>query len=110
ARRTGAGIVGVDVSDDMLEIGRRRVKDAGLGGRIELGAARAEELPFADGAFDAVAFTYVLRYVSDPGATVGELARVVRPGGAMTGRDFFVPSHRLLYAAWLLYTRLVLPV
>ena len=110
ARRTGAGIVGVDVSDDMLEIGRRRVKDAGLGGRIELGAARAEELPFADGAFDAVAFTYVLRYVSDPGATVGELARVVRPGGVMSGLDFFVPTNRFVHAAWWLYTRIVLPV
>src|SRR5207245_9871776 len=107
ARRTGAGIVGVDVSDDMLEIGRRRVKDAGLGGRIELGAARAEELPFADGAFDAVAFTYVLRYVSDPGASVGEIARVVRPGGAVSGLDFFVPTNRFVYAALWLSTGMV---
>ena len=110
ARRTSAAIVGVDVSDDMLAIGRRRVEDAGLGGRIELRAARAEELPFADGAFDAVAFTYVLRYVADPAATVAELARAVRPGGVMSGLDFFVPPNPFWHAAWWLYTRIVLPV
>ncbi len=109
-RRTSAAIVGVDVSDDMLEIGRRRVEDAGLAGRIDLRAARAEELPFADGAFDAVAFTYVLRYVSDPVATVGELARALRPGGVMSGLDFFVPPNPFWHAAWWLYTRIVLPV
>ena len=110
ARRTTAGILGVDVSDDMLEIGRRRVEDAGLAGRIELRTARAEELPFADGSFDAVAFTYVLRYVSDPATTVGELARVVRPGGVMSGLDFFVPTNQFWHGAWWLYTRIVLPV
>jgi demethylmenaquinone methyltransferase/2-methoxy-6-polyprenyl-1,4-benzoquinol methylase len=110
ARRTTAGILGVDVSDDMLEIGRRRVEDAGLAGRIELRTERAEELPFADGSFDAVAFTYVLRYVSDPATTVGELARVVRPRGVMSGLDFFVPTNRFWHGAWWLYTRIVLPV
>ena len=110
ARRTTAGILGVDVSDDMLEVGRRRVEDAGLAARIELRTARAEELPFADGSFDAVAFTYVLRYVSDPATTVGELARVVRPGGVMSGLDFFVPTNRFWHGAWWLYTRIVLPV
>jgi len=110
ARRTTAGILGVDVSDDMLEIGRRRVRDAGLAGRIELRTARAEELPFADGSFDAVAFTYVLRYVSDPATTVGELARVLRPGGVMSGLDFFVPANRFWHGAWWLYTRIGLPV
>jgi demethylmenaquinone methyltransferase/2-methoxy-6-polyprenyl-1,4-benzoquinol methylase len=59
--------------------------------------------------FGAVAFTYVLRYVSDPAATVGELARVVRPGGVMSGLDFFVPPNRFWHAAWWLYTRIVLP-
>lgn len=110
AGRTSAGIIGVDVSDDMLEIGRRRVQDAGLRGRIELQAARAEELPFPDRTFDGVAFTYVLRYVADPAATIGELTRVLRPGGVMSGLDFFVPSNRIWRVAWWLYTRIVLPV
>lgn len=110
ARQTGATVIGVDVSDEMLAIGRRRVEDAGLQRRIELRTARAEELPFANGTFDAVALTYVLRYVSDPAATIGELARVLAPGGVMAGLDFFVPPNPFWRAAWWLYTRLKLPI
>jgi demethylmenaquinone methyltransferase/2-methoxy-6-polyprenyl-1,4-benzoquinol methylase len=110
ARRTSAHITGVDVSEEMLEIGRSRVEMAGLGGRIELQAARAEELPFADGAFDAVSFTYVLRYVRDPPATIAELARTLRPGGVMSGLDFYVPPNPFWRGAWWLYTRAILPL
>ncbi len=110
ARRTNARITGIDVSDEMLEIGRSRVKAAGLQPRIELETARAEDLPFAVGTFDAVSFTYVLRYVDDPAATIAELARALRPGGVMAGLDFFVPPKPLWRGAWWLYTRLVLPV
>jgi demethylmenaquinone methyltransferase/2-methoxy-6-polyprenyl-1,4-benzoquinol methylase len=94
----------------MLEIGRRRVLEAGLDGRVELELARAEELPFADGGFDAISFTYVLRYVGDPAATIAELARNLRPGGVMAGLDFFVPPNPIWHSAWWLYTRGVLPI
>ncbi len=110
ARQSNAHIIGVDVSEDMLEIGRRRVVEAGLDGRIELDLAPAEELPFADGGFDAISFTYVLRYVGDPAATIAELARNLRPGGVMAGLDFFVPPNLIWHAAWWFYTRLALPV
>jgi demethylmenaquinone methyltransferase/2-methoxy-6-polyprenyl-1,4-benzoquinol methylase len=110
ARRTTAHITGIDVSEEMLEIGRRRVEAAGLTGRITLQNAPAEHLPFDDGVFDAISFTYVLRYVSDPAATIAELARVLRPGGVMAGLDFFVPPHPIWRAAWWLYTRAKLPV
>lgn len=110
ARRTNAQIVGVDVSEEMLAIGRRRVDAAALGDRVRLDAARAEELPFADGSFDSVSFTYVLRYVRDPAATITELTRTLRPGGTMAGLDFYVPPNPFWHGAWWLYTRLVLPV
>ena len=109
ARQTNALITGVDVSPEMLELGRRRVEAASLRGRIDLEEARAEELPFDAATFDAVTFTYVLRYVQDPAATIGELARALRPGGCMAGLDFFVPPNPFWRAAWWLYTRLVLP-
>jgi demethylmenaquinone methyltransferase/2-methoxy-6-polyprenyl-1,4-benzoquinol methylase len=110
ARQGNAHITGVDVSEAMLEIGRRRVLEAGLDGRVELELARAEELPFADGGFDAISFTYVLRYVGDPAATIAELARNLRPGGVMAGLDFFVPPNPIWHSAWWLYTRGVLPI
>lgn len=109
ARATDAHIVGVDITESMLERGRERVRDAGLDSRIRLEMARAEELPFPDGSFDAVSFTYLLRYVADPAATLAELARVLRPGGGMASLDFYVPPNPLWRMAWRGYTRLLLP-
>jgi demethylmenaquinone methyltransferase / 2-methoxy-6-polyprenyl-1,4-benzoquinol methylase len=105
-----ARITGVDVSDAMLEQGRERVRRAGLADRISLVPGRAEALPYAAGSFDAVSFTYLLRYVADPEATVAELARVIRPGGHMASLDFYVPPSSVWRAAWRAYTRLLLPV
>jgi demethylmenaquinone methyltransferase / 2-methoxy-6-polyprenyl-1,4-benzoquinol methylase len=107
---TEARITGVDISDAMLARGRERVKKADLDGRIKLEPARAEDLPFASGSFDAVSFTYLLRYVGDPAATVAELARAIRPGGHMASLDFYVPPNIAWCAAWRAYTRLLLPV
>lgn len=108
-RRKGCYVVGVDVSTEMLARGRERIHAAGLAGRIELREARAEELPYADGSFDALTFGYLLRYVDDPTATVRELARVVRPGGTVAGLEFFVPPRALPRMAWRLYLRAGLP-
>ena len=110
ARRTGAAVTGVDISEAMLARGRERVRSAGLGGRIQLQAGRAEDLSFPSESFDAVSFTYLLRYVHDPAATLVELARVLRPGGILASLDFFVPPNPAWHAAWWFYTRSVLPV
>lgn len=110
ARATDARIVGVDISESMLDRGRERVRAAGLDNRITLQPARAEELPFPPASFDAVSFTYLLRYVADPAATLTELARVLRPGGGMASLDFFVPPTAFSRLAWRAYTRLLLPV
>jgi demethylmenaquinone methyltransferase / 2-methoxy-6-polyprenyl-1,4-benzoquinol methylase len=109
ARNTRATITGVDLSQSMLAIGRERVEKSGLESRIRLRQGRAEALPFESGQFDALSFTYLLRYVRDPQATVNELARVVRPGGVVASLDFFVPPLAAARAAWWLYTRAVLP-
>lgn len=110
ASATDAQVVGVDISEPMLERGRERVRAAGLDTRIKLQVARAESLPFPTASFDAVSFTYLLRYVADPAATMLELARVLRPGGGMAGLDFFVPPNPVSRTAWRAYTRLLLPV
>jgi demethylmenaquinone methyltransferase/2-methoxy-6-polyprenyl-1,4-benzoquinol methylase len=109
AKRSGGEVTGVDLTESMLARGRERVVAAGLDRRIRLQVARAEELPFPDGAFDAVSFTYLLRYVSDPASTLRELVRVLRPGGTLASLDFFVPPASHWRAAWWLYTRTVLP-
>jgi demethylmenaquinone methyltransferase/2-methoxy-6-polyprenyl-1,4-benzoquinol methylase len=109
ARRQGCSVVGLDQSPEMLAEGRARVERAGLADRIELVEGRAEELPFGDGSFDALTFTYLLRYVDDPGGTLAELARVVRPGGTIASLEFGVPPGPLPRVAWNLYVRVGLP-
>jgi demethylmenaquinone methyltransferase/2-methoxy-6-polyprenyl-1,4-benzoquinol methylase len=109
AAATDARITGVDISEAMLERGRQRVEAAGLAGRINLQPARAEALPHHSDSFDAVSFTYLLRYVDDPAATLSELARVIRPGGHMASLDFYVPPNPAWRTAWRAYTRTLLP-
>jgi demethylmenaquinone methyltransferase / 2-methoxy-6-polyprenyl-1,4-benzoquinol methylase len=107
--RGAVRVVGVDLTEEMLRQGRRRVAAAGRGQRIGLAAGRAEQLPFPDGHFDALTFTYLLRYVQDPQATLTELARVLRPGGTMASLEFCVPDGAVWGPAWWAYTRLLLP-
>jgi demethylmenaquinone methyltransferase / 2-methoxy-6-polyprenyl-1,4-benzoquinol methylase len=109
-RRFGCSVVGVDQSSAMLEEGRRRVARAGQGARVDLREARAEALPFGDGSFDGATFTYLLRYVDDPAATLRELARVVRPGGRIASLEFFVPERRAVNALWKAYVGGGLPL
>ena len=107
--RSGASVVGVDLTEQMLRQGQRNVAAAALSDRIRLTAGRAEQLPFADATFDALTFTYLLRYVLDPQATLAELARVVKPGGQVASLEFLVPPSRFWRAWWWLYTRTLLP-
>ena len=109
ARRTGSDVVGVDQSEEMLREGARRVRERGLCGSVALTLARAERLPFPGESFDAVTFTYLLRYVDDPGATLRELARVLRPGGTLANLEFHLPANPVSRAGWNLHTRVVLP-
>jgi demethylmenaquinone methyltransferase/2-methoxy-6-polyprenyl-1,4-benzoquinol methylase len=101
-------IVGIDQSPEMLAAGRKRVAAAGLAERIELREGRAESLPFADAEFDALTFTYLLRYVEDVPATLRELARVVKPGGVIAMQEFGLPRG-VWRPLWELYVRIGLP-
>jgi demethylmenaquinone methyltransferase/2-methoxy-6-polyprenyl-1,4-benzoquinol methylase len=110
ADRTPARVVGIDLTEEMLRQGQRNVDAAALQARIGLTVGRAEQLPFADATFDALTFTYLLRYVADPQATLSEVARVVKPGAVVASLEFLAPPSPFWHAWWYLYTRLVLPV
>ncbi|HUY66232.1 MAG TPA: class I SAM-dependent methyltransferase [Acidimicrobiales bacterium] len=109
AERTPARVVGVDLTLDMLRQGRANVARRDMARRVQLVAGRAEQTPFDDRTFDALTFTYLLRYVDDPQATLDELARVVKPGGAVASLEFLLPASRFWRFWWWLYTRLALP-
>lgn len=107
--KTGAAVVGVDLDEGMVQIGAKNLQRAGSP-RVALALSRAEQLPVADATVDACSFTYLLRYVDDPAATLRELARVVRPGGVIANLEFLVPERSLWRRAWWLYTRIGLPL
>lgn len=106
--RARCTVVGLDQSTEMLAGARARFARV-AGAPVELVEGQAEALPFPDESFDALTFTYLLRYVDDPPATVRELARVVRPGGRVASLEFGVPPWAPARAAWRLYTAAGLP-
>jgi demethylmenaquinone methyltransferase/2-methoxy-6-polyprenyl-1,4-benzoquinol methylase len=107
-RRADCSVVGIDQSEPMLA--RARARFAGRAeSQVRLLRGEAEALPFEDASFDALTFTYLLRYVEDPAATVTELARVVRPGGRVASLEFGVPPLAAARLAWLVYTAVGLP-
>jgi demethylmenaquinone methyltransferase/2-methoxy-6-polyprenyl-1,4-benzoquinol methylase len=110
-RRGGCEVIGIDQSERMLATAREQLgRDAALGQRVTFQNGQAEQLPFADNEFDALTFTYLLRYVDDRAATMRELARVVAPGGRIGMVEFGVPPAGPLRALWRVYTRVGLPL
>jgi demethylmenaquinone methyltransferase/2-methoxy-6-polyprenyl-1,4-benzoquinol methylase len=101
----GCSVVGLDQSTEMLAEARRRLPPD-----VRLVEGVAGSLPFPDASFDALTFTYLFRYVDDPGATLRELARVVRPGGTVAGLEFGVPPNPAARSLWRLYVRAGLPL
>ncbi len=110
--RRGAGeVVALDQSEDMLAGARARLaREPELAARVKLVRGEAERLPFADAEFDGLTFTYLLRYVDEPAATMAELVRVVKPGGRIGMVEFGVPAVAPMRALWRLYTRVGLPL
>jgi demethylmenaquinone methyltransferase/2-methoxy-6-polyprenyl-1,4-benzoquinol methylase len=111
ARAAPCQVVAIDQSAEMLAGAHARLQDSPqLTGRITLMHGEAEHLPFSDGEFDALTFTYLLRYVDDREATLRELARVVRAGARIGMVEFGVPPNPALKALWRAHTRTVLPL
>ena len=102
-RQKGCAVVGVDQSPEMLAVARAR-----LPASVRLVQASAESLPFEDASFDGLTFTYLLRYVDDPGGTLRELARLVRGGGTIAALEFAIPRG-VWYPLWRVYVDAVLP-
>lgn len=100
----GFRVTGLDQSPEMLARARTRFADS-----VELVEAPADALPFANATFDHLTFTYLLRYVDDPGRTLAELARVVRPGGVVAMLEFGHPRG-VWRPAWNLWVDVGLPL
>jgi demethylmenaquinone methyltransferase/2-methoxy-6-polyprenyl-1,4-benzoquinol methylase len=102
--RQGFKVTGVDLSPEMLAVARRR-----FGDQVELIQASAEALPLASASVDHLTVAYPLRYVTDPAATLAELARVVGPGGVVASLEMGVPQGPAR-PLWDLHVQVVLPL
>jgi demethylmenaquinone methyltransferase/2-methoxy-6-polyprenyl-1,4-benzoquinol methylase len=109
AKRTEADVVGIDITEEMIQVGSEKVRRNRFTNRVQLVVGSGERLPFRDATFDALVSAFLLRYVPDPADTLRELARVIRPGGLMVGLELMVPPKRFWRTIWRLYTGALLP-
>ena len=101
--------IGIDLSTEMLDRGRAKVEQKGLSPRISLRKADAADLPFADASFDAAFVAFGVRNFEDLDAGLGDIRRVLRPGGALVVLEFSSPRAFPIKQVYDWYSRRVLP-
>lgn len=108
-RMPAATVTGIDLSAGMVEIGRRKVADAGLADRVTLTTGDCLALPWADGTFDCVTVAYGVRNFADIPAGYREMLRVLRPGGTLCVIELATPVNPLVKPLYHAYTRGIIP-
>ena len=108
--REGAEVTGLDFSEPMLNVARRRMPPSGSAGSVQFRQGDAMQLPFKDQEFNVTSVGYGLRNLEDWRVGLREMARVTRPGGRILVLDFGKPAHPVIRSLYFLYLRLVVPV
>ena len=111
ALKTGATkIIGVDISEEMLAVGRVKIENSGLGGKITLQKGDSEELSFPDNSFDAVTVAFGVRNFENLPRGIDELFRVLKPGGIVCVLEFSKPRHFPIKQLYTFYSFYILPL
>jgi len=103
-------IIGIDISNGMLEVGRKKMKEKGLEDRITLQQADSENLPFKDNSFDAVSVSFGARNFENLEKGLTEMCRVLRPGGKLYILEFSQPTAFPFKQLYRFYFRYILPL
>lgn len=106
----GADVTGIDLSEGMIEIGRKKVEAAGFDPRIRLMQADCLALPFATDSFDAVTVAYGVRNFQDLLAGYKEMHRVMRPGASLTVIELSTPRSPLIKPFYKFYAGCIIPL
>lgn len=102
-------ITGVDIADQMLEVGRKKIDEKGLQDTITLQVGDSEQMPFATGNFDVVMCAYGVRNFEHLGKGLAEMNRVMRPGGKLVILEFSHPQSFPFKQLFGFYFRYILP-
>ena len=102
-------ITGIDISNGMLEVGRKKIKAKGLDSVIQLRLADSEQLPFEDNSFDAITVGFGVRNFEDLEKGLGEMLRVLKPGGTCLILEFSKPQKFPIKQLYQFYFKYILP-
>lgn len=103
-------IVGIDISPQMLQVGRTKIQKENLNSRIDLIDGDAENLPFGDNIFDAVTVAYGVRNFEDLEAGLEEINRVLKKNGKLVVIEFSKPTVFPVKQLYFLYFKYILPI
>jgi demethylmenaquinone methyltransferase/2-methoxy-6-polyprenyl-1,4-benzoquinol methylase len=99
-------VVLADINEAMLNVGRDRLLDKGIGNTVNIAQVDAEELPFADDSFDCICIAYGLRNVTNKERALASMQRVLKPGGRLLILEFSKPNNPLVGRAYDIYSKL----
>lgn len=102
-------ITGVDLAEEMLAIGRKKIAGHPLQNKVEFVRSCALSLPFAEDRFDCITLSFGIRNVLDVGACLQELLRVLKPGGRLLILETSLPKNPVIRLLHLTYLRTILP-
>lgn len=102
-------IVGLDISDGMLEVGRKKIDKLQLNNRIEMVLADSEEMPFENDSFDAITVAFGVRNFEHLEKGLGEIYRVLKPGGTFVVLETSVPTKTPYKQGYQFYSTKILP-
>jgi demethylmenaquinone methyltransferase/2-methoxy-6-polyprenyl-1,4-benzoquinol methylase len=102
-------IIGIDISDQMLEIGKKKVEKEQLVGKIQLQQGDSETINFAENTFDAVTVAFGVRNFENLDKGLAEMLRVLKPGGRLLILEFSKPRRKLIKSLYNWYMNIVAP-
>lgn len=103
-------LIGADISEGMMEVGREKVQQAGLADKVSFAREDCTALSFADATFDAVTVAFGVRNFEHLDIALGEMCRVLRPNGHLVILELSTPDRFPMKQLFTLYSKVVMPL
>ncbi len=109
AKTNAQEIIGLDISDGMLEVGRKKIAERQLSNKIQMLLADSENMPFEDNSFDAITVAFGVRNFENLEKGLSEILRVLKPGGIFVILETSVPVKTPFKQGYKFYSKFILP-